>query len=246
MRVADGPIAAALAQLSELPAAGIHALLGAGAFLESVIPPVPGDSFIGAGGLLAAAGAINPVVAFVLIWGMNLLGAVWVYRLGLRYGAKAFASPVGRLILDPGQLDRLSAFYERRGVLAIFFARFLPGLRAVVPAFAGVSGLSAWRVVPPLAVASLIWYGVIFGLGFWAGENVAVLDEFLRHANRLLLVLAMVVLVIVGWFWKRSRSGPNSRVASGADASPEGPEEAAGTGDPDDADDGPRSSRLPV
>lgn len=206
MRVADGPIAAAVAQLSELPAAAIHALLGAGSFLENVIPPVPADSFIGAGGVLAATGAINPILGFSIVWGMNVFGAVWVYRLGLRHGAKAFSSPVGRLVLDTRQLERLKAFYERRGVSAIFFARFLPGLRAVVPAFAGVSGLGAWRVVPPLAVASLIWYGGIFGLGLWAGENVEIVDDFLRSANRLLLPVALAVVLVVGWFWKRSRS----------------------------------------
>ena len=90
-------------------------------------------------------------------------------------------------------------------VPAIFFARFLPGFRAVVPAFAGVAGLEARRVVPPLVVASLLWYAGIWGIGWIAGENLETLETFVRDANRALLAAAAVGVLIVGFFWRRSR-----------------------------------------
>ena len=205
MRAADGPIARAIEQISELPEVGIHALLGLGAFAENVFPPVPADTFIGAGGILAARGVLNPVVGFLVVWALNVLGALWVWRLGLRHGDRLLHTRVGSMLLDPGQTERLRRFYERRGVAAIFFARFLPGLRAVVPAFAGVAGLDARRVIPPLIAASLLWYGGIWGIGWAAGENLEMLEQFVQDANRALLIAAGVTLLVVGWFWRRSR-----------------------------------------
>lgn len=211
MRVADGPVSGAIEQLSDLPAAAIHALLGAGAFLENVVPPIPADTFIGAGGVLSARGLLDPLLAFVVVWSANVFGAVMVYRIGARWGESFFAGSVGRRLLDPGQVDRLQAFYERRGVAAIFFARFLPGFRAVVPAFAGVSGLEPIRVVPPLVIASALWYGGIFGAGWVAGENLEALEAWVRDANRVLLAAAVVGAGVVAWFWRRSRGARRAR-----------------------------------
>ena len=86
------------------------------------------------------------------------------------------------------------------------FARFFPGFRAVVPAFAGVAGLERRRVIPPLIAASLIWYGGIFATGWWAGENLERLEAFVRDANRALWIGALLGGVTVIAFWRRSRA----------------------------------------
>ena len=49
---------------------------------------------------------------------------------------------------------RGAAFRERWGIPAIFLSRFLPGLRAMVPVFAGVTHVPFWKLALPLASAS--------------------------------------------------------------------------------------------
>jgi len=61
--------------------------------------------------------------------------------------------------------------YLRFGVAGIFVSRFLPGIRAVVPPFAGLVGLSPLRTLLPMALASGIWYGGITILGTLIGSN---------------------------------------------------------------------------
>ncbi|MCJ7627348.1 MAG: DedA family protein, partial [Longimicrobiales bacterium] len=128
-----------------------------------------------------------------------------VYWLGIRLGRPFFQVGLGRHLLNPAQLRRLGTFYQRWGLPAIFFARFLPGLRAMVPVFAGVTRQPFRIVAFPILVASGIWYGGLVWLGATAGKNLPAVGQWLSGANRLLLAVAIVFLLAVAawWFWTR-------------------------------------------
>ena len=69
------------------------------------------------------------------------------------------------------------------GTPAIFVTRFLPGIRSVVPVFAGVTHQGWLPVALPIALASGIWYGGLVWLGAWAGSNVDRLTGVLDRIN---------------------------------------------------------------
>jgi len=96
-------------------------------------------------------------------------------------------------------------FYRRWGFPAIFVSRFLPGLRAVVPAFAGVSHQPFLPVAAPVAVASAIWYGALVWLGSAAGRNLDRIVSWVAGANRVLLAVALLVFAGLALWWYRSR-----------------------------------------
>ena len=180
-------------------------MLGAGAALENIVPPVPADTFILLGGFLAVRGPAEVTLVFLVTWLANAVGALLVYGAGYRFGPPFFDSRLGRLLLQPEQLARVRRFYRRRGTSAIFFARFLPGLRAVVPAFAGVARLSFASVALPVTIASALWYGGLVWLGAMAGENLEAIAEWFAAANRLLLLIAIGVAAVVLVAWRRTR-----------------------------------------
>ncbi len=196
---------ATLAFLASLPAGLTYLLLGAGAALENIVPPVPADTFILLGGFLAVRGPAEVALVFVVTWVSNAAGALLVYGAGYRYGPPFFDSRLGRLLLQPEQLASVRRFYRRRGTPAIFFARFLPGLRAVVPAFAGVARLPFASVVLPVTIASAIWYGGLVWLGAMAGGNLEAIAAWFVTANRLLLIFAIVIAVVILVAWMRTR-----------------------------------------
>lgn len=195
----------ALAFLATLPGWAVYLLLGAGAAVENLVPPLPADTFVVVAGLLASQGVVDPWAAGLLTWGANVAGALVVFHMGDRYGRGFFENGAGRWVLRPGQLRRIEAFYARWGTWAVFFARFLPGLRAVVPAFAGISHQGFWRTAVPVAVASGIWYGGLLWLGTVAGRNLAAVEEWLQGANRTLLGVALVLALLIGWWWWTTR-----------------------------------------
>ncbi len=188
----------------------LYLLLGAGSAVENLFPPIPADTFVLLGAFLAASGRADAWTVFFVTWLANTTAALLVYWTGYRIGRPFFQVGMGRYLLNPAQLRRLDTFYHRWGLPAIFFARFLPGLRAMVPVFAGVTHQPFRVVAFPLFVASGIWYGGLVWLGATAGKNLPAIGQWLADANRLLLAPALVVLVVVVWWWFRTRRGGDS------------------------------------
>ena len=201
--------------LGDLPPPLVYIVLGTGAALENVVPVIPADTFILAGGFVAGLGAVHAVPVFLFVWGSNVAGAMAVYVVGRRYGPRFFSEGPGRNLLAAGQMSRLETFYARWGVSAIFAGRFFPGFRALVPVFAGVTGLGPSRVLPPLVVASAIWYGALVRIGQLAGDNLEAVSETLKRMNQGLLATSLVLAaLILGLWWRARRRGTRQ----GADA----------------------------
>jgi membrane protein DedA with SNARE-associated domain len=194
--------------LAGLPGWLIYLVLAAGSALENLVPPIPADTFVVLGGLLASRGAVSFGSALALVWAANVSTALLVYWTGHRYGRSFFEEGPGRLLLNEHQLVRIHRFYKRFGPAAIFLARFLPGLRAVVPAFAGVSHQRFVSVAVPVAVASAIWYGGLMWVGLVAGRNLDRVEGWLQGTNRWLLGAALVVVAAVAVWWWRTRRAP--------------------------------------
>ena len=196
-----------LAFLSDLPPLLVYAILGFGAALENVIPPIPADTFVLFGGFISARDAANAWLVWAVTWACNVGSALAVYGIGRRHGKRFFQHGLGKHLLNEDQLKRMEKFYKRFGPVAMFFARFLPGLRAVVPPFAGVTRQSFLPTALPLAVASAIWYGALVWLGATAGQNLDTLRRWLDKVNFVLLGVAILIFGGIFFWWLRTRKG---------------------------------------
>ncbi|HEU0013603.1 MAG TPA: DedA family protein [Longimicrobium sp.] len=200
-----------VAWMTGLPEALIYLVIGTCAALENIVPPIPADVVALFGGFLAGQGAANPWAAFAVVWIGNVGTALLMYWVGRRYGTGFFRGRVGRMILQPGQMARLGGIYDRHGAKVIFISRFLPGFRAIVPIFAGTSGLSFPRAALPIGLASGLWYGGIVYLGATAGRNWDAIRSAVESSGRWLAVAAGVLVMIVGFMWWQTREGHPDR-----------------------------------
>jgi membrane protein DedA with SNARE-associated domain len=196
-----------LAALAAMPPALLYLVIAVGAALENVIPPIPADTAVLLGAVLAAAGRASPRLVFFWTWSANVAGLVFVYVLARRYGHRFFGTAAGRRLLHPAQLEQIARFYARWGWPAIFVSRFLPGLRGVVPVFAGVSHVPAWQVIAPAAMASAIWYGFLVHVGAATGRNLDAILEIVQRTGAVLLIIAVLLMAGIVYWWWRSRRG---------------------------------------
>lgn len=194
-----------IAWMERLPEVLVYVVIGVMAGLENIVPPVPADVVALTGGFLAGRGVTDPILSFLVVWGANVGTALLTYGIGRRYGAPFFSGRLGRIILQPGQMRRLARLYERHGGKVIFFSRFLPGFRAVVPIFAGTTRMSFPRAALPLALASGLWYGIIVYLGATAGRNWEQIRAGVEASGRWLGIAAVILFAVAAWYWWKTR-----------------------------------------
>jgi membrane protein DedA with SNARE-associated domain/uncharacterized tellurite resistance protein B-like protein len=191
----------------------VYAVLAVLAAVENVVPPVPSDAAVALGAFLSHRGVTTPSMVFLVTWVANLLGAGGVYLAARRYGRRLFASPTGHRLLAPRSLAVIERAYLRFGTVGIFISRFLPGIRAVVPPFAGLVGLSAVRTFVPMGIASALWYGGITIVGAVLGSEWSRIAALLAGVNRTLAVAALVLAAAGAiWYALRARRRRRERV----------------------------------
>ena len=190
--------------LNSVPIGTLYVALAAVAAIENVFPPVPADTVVALGSFLAARGRGSVVAAFLATWAGNVGSAMIMYAVGRRYGA---AKLQRRLLGDEaaGANDRLGQMYGKYGVLALFASRFIPGVRALVPPFAGALRVPALRAGLAIASASAIWYGTVSYLGFTLGGNWQRVLHLITEYGRILALIAAVFLLFGVVIW-RTRS----------------------------------------
>jgi membrane protein DedA with SNARE-associated domain len=146
---------------------------------------------------------------FAVTWGTNTVAALLVYGLARRWGRVLLNTRTGRWLLRPRQLERLAALYHGHGSKIIFFSRFLPAFRVLVPVFAGISHLAFWRTAVPIAIAGAVWYGLLVVAGVLAGRNWRAIVGAVGNVNTALLVVAAVLACLLGILWWKTRHHPH-------------------------------------
>lgn len=214
--------------LGAVPVEAVYVLVGVGAAVENIFPPVPSDTFVVLGGILADRGMLVPELVFGVAWSANLTLAIGVYVMGVRYGRTIFQTGWGRWLLRPHQLRTLAGFYERHGTLTVLVSRFFPVFRVLVPAFAGVSRLGFWRTTIPLGLASALWYGLLVWVGMFASRNLPRLVGWLERANTSLLVAAgLLAALVFAWWWRTRHRERENGLSAEAGVGPTSPGDPA-------------------
>lgn len=189
--------------LSGLPSVALYASLAFTAALENFFPPFPADTVVAFGSFLAARGRGTVVGSFLATWFGNVAGAMAMYWLGRRYGEQWLTNRLGG---GDAARDRLAALYGRHGLWALCLSRFLPGVRALVPPFAGAARLPAGRTALAMAAASGVWYGAITYLAFQVGSSWEELSARVSSWGKAVgIAAAILAAVVLAWWWVRRR-----------------------------------------
>lgn len=173
--------------------------LGLVLLLESLFPPLPSEPFLLAAGLASANGAGSaPVATLSAATGMTVGATIWYYaaRLIPTEQLSLLADRYGRfLLIRPDHLRRTAATFDRRRRVAVFSGRFLPVGRMLVSIPAGRSAMPVPEFLAATFLGSLVWSGLLIGLGRVLGDQQDLALAYLGHYTRAVLVLACTALL---------------------------------------------------
>lgn len=189
-----------IAWLGDLPIGTLYvAIAGLSAF-ENFFPPFPSDGVIAFGSFLASRAQGSPFTVFVLGWFGNVAGAMVTYTLARRFGSDMILKRLERYA-GPTAENRMKDLIARYGFGGLFVSRFLPGVRAVVPPFAGAMRLPPVKVFLAIASASALWFGIITFLAFRAGDNWDLLQEYILRSGTWAGVISVTIVALMVAIW---------------------------------------------
>jgi membrane protein DedA with SNARE-associated domain len=148
--------------------------------------PVPEDLALLAGGFMVYRGTTaypwTLIVAFVGV----VVGDNSLFFLGRRFGAGLLSYLEVVRPNSQGRIDRLKEFMRRHGHLAIFYARFLAGARALVYVTAGSVGFDFSRFFIYDTLGALISVPIAVTLGYVFGAQIEHVVGYLGGLERLI------------------------------------------------------------
>ena len=144
--------------------------------------PVPEETILVLAGYMCWRGELHlPVVLVIGI--VSAVGGDNIgYWLGHRFGRNALERHASWLLGHPGRLAMMQDFVSRRGVLAVFIARFVPGLRFMAGPLAGALGMPFTQFFAANMLGALCYVPLVVGLGYAIGYG---LGEYVERLRRL-------------------------------------------------------------
>ncbi|MGH6726249.1 MAG: DedA family protein [Pseudolabrys sp.] len=147
---------------------------------------IPGSTIILSLSALIATGDLNLIVVLCSVVGGAVLGDGSAFFLGYRY--PSLVHKLWPLSRQQALVHRGEVFFRKYGNAAVFLARFLPPVRAIVPITAGAMGMKPKRFYPINVVAILLWAPAHVFPGMLAGTAY-------RHAGAVAGQLTLPIIV---------------------------------------------------
>ena len=171
------------------------------AYLENLIPPMPGDVLVAFAGYLAAEGTIQLLPVYLLTTFASVIGFMSMYAIGYYWGYQMKANPYGaarfiNYVIDRRYINRARRWMKRWGQGVILANRFLAGTRSVISLTAGISHTPRIRTVISSSVSSLLWNAILLAFGWIVHENLQLIGHYLSVYSW--IILALLVLFVLG------------------------------------------------
>jgi membrane protein DedA with SNARE-associated domain len=179
--------------LGHVPAVSVYVVVGLVIGLESLGIPLPGELvLVGAALLASQQGDVNPVVLGVCASAGAVIGDSIGYAIG-RKGGRPLLAWLGRRFprhFSAGHIATAERSFDRWGMWAVFFGRFVALLRIFAGPLAGVLRMPYWKFFLANMLGGVIWAGGTTAVIYYVG---VVAESWLKRFSWLGLVFAVLI-----------------------------------------------------
>lgn len=181
------------------------------AYLENIVPPVPGDVLVAFGGYLAAEQIISFVPVLIFTTVASVFGFMSMYAIGWYFGDR-IEQERNRFwlmrFIDVKYFDKISRWMSRWGQGVILANRFLAGTRSAISLASGMSKTKVYSTVINSFISSILWNIILLMFGWIVHENWQIIGHYLNVYGWIILIL-IAILIVARIVYKRFQQNEN-------------------------------------
>lgn len=204
-----------------LDGATIYVFLFVIAYLENVVPPIPGDLPVAFVGSLLAISDLSFVGCVLSASAGSVLGFLTMYGVGRFVGDRLYRESGGAIrrkwarltkkVFPPERFEVVKEQFSRYGYWLIVANRFLTGSRAIISIAAGMARLNVVATHLCALASAISWNVLLVYGGYLLGANWERLGDYISAYGAILtvVVLAAFAFAMVRAFQKRRQTTSN-------------------------------------
>jgi membrane protein DedA with SNARE-associated domain len=169
-------------------------------FLESSFFPFPSEVVMIPAGYLAYKGEMNIYIAIVVGILGSLAGALFNYYLAVKFGRKFLIKYGKYFFIKEPTIVKMEEFFKSHGHISTFSGRLIPAVRQYISFPAGLARMNLFIFCIYTSLGAGIWVIILTLLGYFLGDNQALIQEYL-HSIIIGILISLVVLGI--WYYRR-------------------------------------------
>lgn len=195
--------------INTLPPSSIYLVFFLVAYVENIVPPIPGDVLVAFGGYLAAESVIGLIPVLLLTTIASVIGFMSMYWIGSRWGTLIQQKKKQFWLLrfiPLKYINKVRSWMQRWGMGVVLANRFLAGTRSVISLTAGLSHTRISSTIFYSTLSSILWNGILLGFGWIVHENWQLIGKYLSLYGRIILAgiaIFIGIRVIVYYYNKR-------------------------------------------
>ena len=170
-------------------------------FLENLIPPIPSEIIMPLGGFFVYKGDLNFYI--LIIFGLigTVVGALPWYFLGKLLNEKKLSNFIDRkgkfVGISLKDLDKSRLWFDKYGVLLVFWGRLIPGIRTLISVPAGIELMPIKKFLIWTSLGSLIWVIFLTSAGYLFGENYEIIGSYIDNFKDIFKPIFVILLLFL-------------------------------------------------
>ncbi|MCS7012689.1 MAG: DedA family protein [Chloroherpetonaceae bacterium] len=199
--------------IKTLDSSAIYLSLFTIAYLENVVPPIPGDMPVAFVGTLVPHTDLSFAACVMWASAGSVLGFATMYGIGywvsLRFHGEPNAklnSRIARLVqrfFPAEHLPEIRTRFAKYGYGLILANRFLTGSRSIISISAGFSRLNPLLTHLCAAISAVSWNILLVFGGYLLGDNWETLGDYITTYGTLLTVVVFALIGFLIYRWVR-------------------------------------------
>lgn len=168
--------------------------------IESSFIPFPSEVVLVPAGYLVSKAQMNMGLVMLMAVLGSLTGALVNYYLALQLGLPLLRRFGRYVFISEQTLEKLEVFFQVHGHVSTFSGRLIPGIRQLISIPAGLARMPIAPFLGYTALGAGLWSLVLVLLGYFIGQNEALLHTYLKEIT--ISVVGVVILGLVAYFYK--------------------------------------------